>query len=384
MLFRSGLFAALWALGRRRKKSLASFEDSIMTGGSDLKTNTVFGNTAGGQIDTGDTSFLRYAIPEGGAEGVAVYSDYKKQPEDSKQVATVQPAPLSNVLPDTRVAHLERSGSQRWLVVSDRAENVWPVIKEFWLENGFTLLSENPEAGLMETDWLENSAKIPQGKIRNVLGKVFSKVYSSNERDKYRTRLERSKEGDSTEIYISHTAMQKIQNSDQNGFKWQLRGQNPEMEAGMLQLLMAKLVGKASAPSRGAAAESAPESLAVPQMQEVAGGDKKIVLSEPFDKSWRKVGLALEQAGIVVSDKDRATGVYFITASQPVQKKSLPERLKFWRIDNVANESKGSTRYQVVVRENIGVSDVNVLDMQGATDSTSQRIMQTLYEQLIK
>ena len=54
-----GLFAGLWALGRRRKKSLASFEDSIMTGsGSDLKTNTVFGNTAGGQIDTGDTSFL--------------------------------------------------------------------------------------------------------------------------------------------------------------------------------------------------------------------------------------------------------------------------------------------------------------------------------------
>ena len=52
-----GLFAALWALGRRRKKGLASFEDSIMTG-SDLKTNTVFGNTAGGQIDTGDTSFL--------------------------------------------------------------------------------------------------------------------------------------------------------------------------------------------------------------------------------------------------------------------------------------------------------------------------------------
>ncbi|MEK6663497.1 MAG: FimV/HubP family polar landmark protein [Pseudomonadota bacterium] len=53
-----GLFAGLWALGRRRKKSLASFEDSIMTSGGDLKTNTVFGNTAGGQIDTGDTSFL--------------------------------------------------------------------------------------------------------------------------------------------------------------------------------------------------------------------------------------------------------------------------------------------------------------------------------------
>ena len=52
-----GLLTALWAVGRRRKKSLASFEDSIMTGG-DLKANTVFGNTGGGQIDTGDTSFL--------------------------------------------------------------------------------------------------------------------------------------------------------------------------------------------------------------------------------------------------------------------------------------------------------------------------------------
>jgi pilus assembly protein FimV len=52
-----GLLAALWAVGRRRKKALASFEDSIMTGG-DLKANTVFGNTGGGQIDTGDTSFL--------------------------------------------------------------------------------------------------------------------------------------------------------------------------------------------------------------------------------------------------------------------------------------------------------------------------------------
>lgn len=52
-----GLLALLWAVGRRRRKSLASFEDSILTGG-DLKANTVFGNTGGGQIDTGDTSFL--------------------------------------------------------------------------------------------------------------------------------------------------------------------------------------------------------------------------------------------------------------------------------------------------------------------------------------
>ncbi len=53
------LAGLLWLvmLGNRRRKGLTSFEDSIMTGG-DLKANTVLGETAGGVIDTGDTSFL--------------------------------------------------------------------------------------------------------------------------------------------------------------------------------------------------------------------------------------------------------------------------------------------------------------------------------------
>jgi len=47
----------LMAVGKKRRKSLTTFEDSIMTGG-DLKANTVFGEATGGVIDTGDTSFL--------------------------------------------------------------------------------------------------------------------------------------------------------------------------------------------------------------------------------------------------------------------------------------------------------------------------------------
>lgn len=44
-------------LRNKRRKNLASFEEGIMTSGG-LKANTVFGNTAGGTVDTGDTSFL--------------------------------------------------------------------------------------------------------------------------------------------------------------------------------------------------------------------------------------------------------------------------------------------------------------------------------------
>ncbi len=56
-----GLLALLgggWLyLRKKREKSLADFEQGIMTSGG-LKANTVFGNTASASVDTGDTSFL--------------------------------------------------------------------------------------------------------------------------------------------------------------------------------------------------------------------------------------------------------------------------------------------------------------------------------------
>ncbi len=56
-----GLLALLgggWLYLRdKRKRNLADFEQGIMTSGG-LKANTVFGNTSGSSVDTGDTSFL--------------------------------------------------------------------------------------------------------------------------------------------------------------------------------------------------------------------------------------------------------------------------------------------------------------------------------------
>lgn len=326
----------------------------------------------------------RYTIPENGGEAVAVFSDY------SKGGTAPQPCVVSNVLPDVKTVHLERNGPQRWLVVADRAENVWPLVKEFWLENGFVIQTDNPEAGLMETDWQEDRAKIPQGKLRSVIGKVFDKVYSSDKKDMYRTRLERSKEGGKTEIYLSHRGMEEVQNADKNGYTWRSRGHDPEMEAGMLQLLMVKLGGGPAVQAKPEVpAESAQGSFVAPKLHEIEGGGQSILLSEPFDKSWRKVGLALEQAGMMADDLDRANGVYFVSMRKGIeQKKGLLDRLKFWRKDESSKPVLGAgdvaARYQVTVHESNAVSEVNALNMAGGRDQTSQLIIESLYKQLIK
>ena len=85
-----------------------------------------------------------------------------------------------------------RAGSQRWLATKLTPEQLWPQLRMFWQENGFKLVVDEPASGLLETEWAENRAKLPQDFIRNTIGKVLDSVYSTGERDKFRTRVERT------------------------------------------------------------------------------------------------------------------------------------------------------------------------------------------------
>ena len=94
----------------------------------------------------------------------------------------------------------------------------------------------------METDWAENRAKLPQDFIRGTLGKLLDSVYSTGERDKFRTRLERTATG-GTEIYISHRGMVEVYTDTHARTQtvWQPRPSDPELEAEFLRRLMVKL-----------------------------------------------------------------------------------------------------------------------------------------------
>ena len=53
---------------------------------------------------------------------------------------------------------LVRAGAQRWLVVNAPAEKVWPVIREFWTDQGFAVRKEDAQLGVMETEWIDSDA----------------------------------------------------------------------------------------------------------------------------------------------------------------------------------------------------------------------------------
>src|SRR6476661_4997176 len=84
--------------------------------------------------------------------------DLTQLTRDSRgQVTTTVPT-AANTIGDVRI---ERAGNQRWLVVNRPADQLWQPVRDFWQESGFLLVQDQPNLGIMETDWAENRAKIP-------------------------------------------------------------------------------------------------------------------------------------------------------------------------------------------------------------------------------
>ena len=184
----------------------------------------------------------RYALPESANRGTATASGFNMA---QSATAAAAPAAMTNAAPIaprvTDQARVERDGSQRWLVVKMAPEVLWPQVKEFWQDSGFLIASENQEAGVMETDWAENRAKIPEGFLRNTLGKALDSFYSTGERDKFRTRFERTADG-GTEVYISHRGAQEVLTGvEKERTVWTPRPADPELEAEFLSRLLARL-----------------------------------------------------------------------------------------------------------------------------------------------
>ncbi|HXF68079.1 MAG TPA: outer membrane protein assembly factor BamC [Burkholderiales bacterium] len=322
----------------------------------------------------------RFAVPDINPRGTATYSEY------SRERSGQQRSSVSAVLPSVENVRVERDGNQRWLVVKGSPEQIWPVVKEFWQENGFIVNLEIPEAGVMETDWAENRAKIPEGGIRGVLGKLLDQVYSTSERDKFRTRLERGAEPGTTEIYVSHRGMEEVYTStsvDNKDTRWQPRPPDPNLEAEMLWRMMVRFgVEETRAKSQLAAAGRATPRAS---LHKGANGASVLALSEQFDRAWRRVGLALDRVGFTVEDRDRSKGIYFVRYMDPQLDAKQPEkgwfaRLKFWG----GGEKPRPEQYRIEVKGGEQGSEVKVLNKDGGQESseTANRILTLLYDQL--
>lgn len=340
---------------------------------------------------TAPTMDDRYAIPDPRAQ--TSFSAYSQRGGGTPTTASGAPA----VLPRIEGVRMERSGDQRWLVVKGEPERVWSVVREFWVDAGYPLVREQPEIGIMETEWYEDRAKIPDDIVRRTVGRVLDRMWSTARRDKFRTRLEKGAEPGTTEVFVSNRAVEEVYTTNtQDSTKWQPLPADRELEAEMLARIQAKIAGndarmaaaaaaqKAAAPVR--ATQPAPAPAARNAVLENAGAGP-LVVNDSFDRAWRRVGLALDRVGFTVEDRDRSKGLFFVRYIDPEadlksgKGESFMDKLAFWR----SAPKSAQPQYRIHVTDaGASMSQVQVQDAKGSPESspTGKRILALLYEQL--
>jgi outer membrane protein assembly factor BamC len=256
----------------------------------------------------------------------------------------------------------------------------------------------------METDWAENRAKIPQDIIRNTIGKVFDGLYSTSERDKFRTRVERSQNG-TLEVFISHRgAQEQLTGIDKSSTVWTPRPADPELEAEFLSRLAQRLgvqkeqadrmaknpapAGNTGAAAPGAAATAgaaaAADTAATPSKSYLAqvNGAPALQLPEPFDRAWRSVGLSLDRVNFTVEDRDRAQGLYYVRYVDP--RNNVDSRGFFSKLFTKPDDPKTAKKYRVALKGTGSGTLVTVLNEAGQPENgeIGKRILSLLDEQL--
>lgn len=287
------------------------------------------------------------------------------------------------VATDNRV-RLERDGAQRWLVAQDTREHVWMMVREHFLRNDFKLDVDDPKAGVLETNWINRREVVGGG----VLGKFLSGMRSTGLRDKYRVRIESGRLAGTTEVYVSHQGLEEVVLSEggPSGVvqtTWQPRPSDPEKEAEMLGKLMASVSGDVPQAGATATATAATATAATGERAQRVK-DTLVLPQDDLDSAWRRVGQALDRAGVVIEDRDRSAGIYYVryVATGAAAKKGV-----VFPWESGAGDSKddgAQDRFQVVLKAEGSGTTVGVRNVKGKPDDSKpgERLLTLLHQQL--
>ena len=319
----------------------------------------------------------------------ATYSQYASG--EASSAARGAPA----VLPEIENARIERSGDQRWLVVAMKPEETWPRLRDFWTAQGLALETEEPDIGVMATEWAERHQPLSAGIIKRALLRISKAFYGVAFRDRYTTRIERGSEPDTTDIYIAHRGAEQVvvgaetMDAQREGLGttvWQPRPNDPGLEAEMLSRLMIFLGLDEERADAIAVAGATPEPTRARLVRD-DDGTAALVLDQGFSQAWRRTGLALDRAGLAVEDRDRSRGLFFVRydvdGAGADEDRGWLARLVFWGDDDEAEQ--GEDGYVVnVVGDTPESARIVVLDVDGAPveSPAASRILALLHEQL--
>ena len=373
----SSLALALAAAGAL--SGCASFNHAVSGSGVDYESAKAGPDLAVPPDLTQLTRDQQYTMPAGGQSASARVYQGATAPQATPQAAATQ-----RVLPEFPGMHIEQAGALRWLVVDEPPQELWDKVAAFWQRNGFYLTRNEPASGVMETNWAENRAKLPQDFIRRTLGKVFDSVYDTGERDRYRTVFERTPDGHGTQIIVTHQTMVEVYSSnDKTQTMWQPGTPDPTLDGVFLRRLMVSLGMKGD---QAKAAWEAPTPAPGQLHATLVDGGRALHLPDAPEQAWRRVDLAINTAGFTVTGRDRSSGIFDVRYISPEAslKAARDSEGLFGKLFGRKESAPKPADYRIVLQAADGGSQVTVQPVAGNADAarSSAEILKVLQQQL--
>jgi outer membrane protein assembly factor BamC len=282
------------------------------------------------------------------------------------------------VLVSRQNARIRRDGTLRWLEVDMPAEQLWPKLRKFWEQIGLELKLDDPEIGIMETQWAENRADITEGFLRGWISKLSPGRYSVPTRDKYRIRLEPLEEN-TTELFLTHYGAEQTTegNTDLQQAVWIKRPSDPELSNEVLNRLLVFLgIPREEAEKLVAAdAEPSPPTRAI--IEKDSDGWPYLVLHENYARAWRYTGIVLDRLGVVVEDQNRSEGLYYVDYNNLGKDGSDGDKSWFRKLFSSDDENGTEKKLTIVLKRRGEVTHI-ALEGKGSEALTSSRAEEIL------
>ncbi|MNT09470.1 lipoprotein [compost metagenome] len=169
-------------------------------------------------------------------------------------------------------------------------------------------------------------------------------------------------------------------NKEKDSTIWQPRKADPELETEFLRRIMVKLGVSEEQSKAIAAAPLAPVTTSKIATQ---NGAPVLEVADPFDRTWRRVGLALDRTGFTVEDRDRSQGIYYVRYIDPTDLNKKQDGF-FAKIFNRNPDAPEPIKYRIQVKSDNATSVVSVLSASGQADTSAnaQRIVKVLADDM--
>lgn len=210
--------------------------------------------------------------------------------------------------------NIVEGGSQRWLVIKNKnVSQVIPLVILFLNNQNVNVKYENPNIGLIQTEWFDKNNAAKQGKMHEFLGWIGLVKEAIATPSLYNFRINLWQNGNDTEMFVTdYHIIETLPANKNESSSWLSIPPNPQIELDFLIqfvnfIKFGNSVIEASNQNNHDAGNYQDKVVARDKVVE-----NTLIIYDTFDQSWWRTGIALGRVGLGVSDKNRSSGELYV------------------------------------------------------------------------